>query len=136
MMEQSLIEPGLLKALDKYVGAIKETETYKKYKGQLEVIKEYPEKYQRIKAFQLKNFEVQNTMSQDELYDKMVEFERESEELEEDPIINGFMHTELAFCRMIQDASTLITEKLDFDSIPQKKGMVVYGCKVSDRCSD
>ncbi len=115
MIEKSLFDPGLLKAVDQYVSSIKETETYKKYQKQLEILKKYPEKYQRVKEFLLKNFEMQNTMNQGELYDKMVEFETESEELEEDPVISGFMHAELAFCRMIQDVSTLVTEKLNFD---------------------
>lgn len=115
MIEQSLIEPGLLKAVDKYVESIKKTETYKKYQRQLEVLKECPDKYRKVKAFRLKNFEIQNTTPRDELYDKMVEFEKESQELESDPIISDFLYAELAFCRMIQNVSTLITEKLDFE---------------------
>lgn len=115
MVEQSLLEPGLLKAVEKYVGSVKETETYKKYYDYRELLRKDPEKYQRVKEFRLKNFEIQNTANENELFDMLVELEKESEELEADPLINRYMHAELAFCRMIQAVSTLITEKLDFE---------------------
>lgn len=109
------MENNLENATLKYVKAIKETEVYRKYYEQLERLKGYPEKYQKVNEFREKNFEIQNTTQKDELFDKMDEFEQEYEKFREDPMVDDFLRAELAFCRMMQEVTNYIMEVLEFE---------------------
>lgn len=109
------MENNLENATLKYVKAIKETEVYRKYYEQLERLKGYPEKYQKVNEFREKNFEIQNTTQKDELFDKMDEFEQEYEKFREDPMVDDFLRAELAFCRMMQEVTDYIMEVLEFE---------------------
>ena len=102
-------------AVEWFVGAVKNTETYRKYRYQLERIKEKPEMYEKINEFRRRNYEIQNTAQVDELFEKMEAFEREYEKFREDPMVNDFLRAELAFCRLMQEVDTSIAYELDFE---------------------
>lgn len=53
-MEQSLID-----ATERYAETIRNTDVYKTYQGQLFLIRQNPEKYQRVNEFRRKNYELQ-----------------------------------------------------------------------------
>lgn len=106
-----LVENAVLK----FTKTVKESEIYKRYRYQLDKIKENPELYSQVNEFRRLNFELQNTTQVDELFDKMDAFEKEYEKFRENPIVDDFLRAELAFCRLIQEINTYITEELDFD---------------------
>lgn len=110
-----MLENSMMHAVDQYVEAIKETETYKKYYKQLQLLKENPKLYAKVNEFRQKNFELQNTSQEDELFDKLEEFEQEYEKFREEPLVEAFLQAELAFCRMMQKLEIMVTEKLDFE---------------------
>jgi len=109
------MESSLENATFEYVKAIKNTTVYKKYCEQLERLKKYPQQYERVNEFRRRNFEIQNTAGQDELFDKMDAFEQEFEKFREDPVVDDFLRAELAFCRMMQEINLYITEAVDFE---------------------
>ncbi|MBO5057809.1 MAG: YlbF family regulator [Eubacterium sp.] len=109
------MDDKLENAMLKFVKSIKETDIYQKYYDQREKLKKHPEQYQKVNEFRRRNFEIQNTTHQDELFDKMDAFEQEYEKFREDPLVDDFLRAELAFCRMMQEITLYITEKVDFE---------------------
>lgn len=102
-------------AVEWFVNSIKNTETYRKYRYQLERIKENPEVYEKINEFRQRNYEIQNTSQVDELFEKMEAFEREYEKFRENSMVNDFLRAELAFCRLMQEIDIAISYELDFE---------------------
>ncbi len=102
-------------AVEWFVNSIKSTETYGRYRSQLEKIKEDPELYEKINEFRRRNYEMQNTTGVDELFEKMEAFEREYEKFRENPMVNDFLRAELAFCRLMQEIDIAIADELDFE---------------------
>lgn len=109
-----MLDRNMEYASGKFVKAVKDTEIYKKYYYQLEKIKRHPELYEKVNEYRRKNFEIQITSQEDDLFDKMDAFEKEYEKFREDPIVDDFLRAELAFCRMMQEVSIVIMEELDF----------------------
>lgn len=110
-----MLEQSMAAAVDSYVTAIKETDIYKKYYKQLNLLKQNPEQFRKVNEFRQRNYELQKNYQQGELLDKLDAFEKEYEEFREDPIVEDFLQAELAFCRMMQEIDRLVTEKLNFE---------------------
>ena len=109
------MEHDVQRAVLDFVRFIKETEVYKKYAYQLSLLRENPERLQQVNEYRRKNYEIQRTTQVDELFDKMSAFEKEYEKFREDPLVEDFLRAELAFCRMMQEINSFITEELDFE---------------------
>lgn len=99
----------------KLVKAIRETDIYKSYCYQLEKIKKSPELFEKVNEYRQRNYEIQNTSQVNELFDKMDAFEKEYEKFRENPIVDDFLRSELAFCRLMQEINVMITEELHFE---------------------
>lgn len=99
----------------KFVKAIRETETYKRYQIQLEKLKEDPELLAQVNEYRRRNYELQNTSQIDELFDKMYSFEKEYEKFRDNPVVDEFLSAELAFCRMMQEIEIFTTNELKFE---------------------
>ena len=110
-----MLEQSAINAVDKFVASIKETETYKKFSEQLQLIKQQPQLYEKVNEFRQRNFELQNSEQTDDLFEKIDAFEKEYEKFREEPLVDNFLRTELALCRMMQKVDAMITEKLDFE---------------------
>lgn len=105
----------LSSAAQYFIDAIKNTESYKNYVAQKVEIEKFPELKNRIDEFRVRNFELQNLNTSDELFDKIDEYEDEYERFRENPVVDAFLSAEISFCRMMQEANWKITEALDFD---------------------
>ena len=98
-----------------YADKTQETEVYRKYCYERERIKKQPDLYAKVNEYRQMTFELQNNTDQDQLFDKMDAYEREYEKFRENPVVEGFLQAELAFCRMMQQLNALIMEHLDFE---------------------
>lgn len=105
----------LEKTLETLIEEIKNTDIYKRYKMQKSVIERYPALVERIDEFRRRSYEIQNSESQEEMFEVMDRFEREYEQFREDPLVNDFLEAELAYCRMMQDIHLKITEAVEFE---------------------
>lgn len=110
-----MMENQMKDALNNFVNAIKDTEVFKRYYYQLGKIKKNPELFQKVNEYRQKNFEIQNTCQENELFEKMDAFEREYEKFRDNPIVDDFLRAELALCRMIQEINVFITNEIDFE---------------------
>ncbi len=110
-----MLDSHMETAVGGFIAAIKNTETYRKYRYQLEKIKENPELYEKVNEYRRRNYEIQNTSQMDELFQRLEVFEREYEKFREDPMVDDFLRAELAFCRLMQEVNTSIAYELDFE---------------------
>ncbi len=101
--------------VESLIAVIHNTKEYQAFLHEKEKVARFPELKQKINEYRLKNYELQNSTNDDELFDKMEEFDREYEEFRDDPLVSDFLEAELDFCRMMQDMNMRITAALDFD---------------------
>lgn len=102
-------------AAKEYASKIQKTETYRKYCYERDRIKQYPDLYAEVNEYRRKTFELQNYTDQDQLFDALDAYEKEYEKFRENPIVEGFLQAELAYCRMMQELNILIMNHLDFE---------------------
>ena len=102
-------------AVEQMVQAIRNTDAYMEYRRQLGRIKEQPELKAQIDRFRQENFELQNSVQSDELFDRTDEFSRRLEEFRKNPLVDAFLNAELDFCRMIQEINGKIVEAVNFE---------------------
>ena len=100
-------------ALDRLVGAILDSEEYKEYDKQRNRVKQYPDLKAQIDEYRKKNFELQT--SEENVFEKLSQFEKEYADLRENPMVSDFLTAELAFCRLMQDINLRLTEALHFE---------------------
>lgn len=102
-------------AIRQFADKIMESDTYKEYLYQREKIKKQPELYDKVNEFRQRNFELQNGTDEEDLFDRMEEFEKEYEKFRENPLVDDFLRAELSFCRMMQEVDLLLAEAIDFE---------------------
>lgn len=102
-------------AIRQFADKIMESDTYKEYLYQREKIKKQPELYDKVNEFRQRNFELQNGTNEEELFDRMEDFEKEYEKFRENPLVDDFLRAELSFCRMMQEVDLLLAEAIDFE---------------------
>ena len=95
------------------IGAIKDTEEYRKYVELKEGLKQFPELKAQIDEYRRRNFAMQ--MENSPAFEKIERFEREYEDFREDRRVSDFLAAELAFCRMMQKMELRIIDSLDFE---------------------
>ena len=81
----------------------------------MQLLKENPKLYAKVNEFRQKNFELQHTSQEDELFDKLEEFEQKYEKFREEPLVEAFLQAELAFCRMMQESNLRIIDAMQFE---------------------
>ena len=95
------------RATESFVKAIKSSEEYLAYRAELEKILGQPGLKERIDEFRERNFRMQ--AEQDIDFERLDHFEKEYE-----PLVADFLAAELAFCKMMQEATDEIIREIDF----------------------
>lgn len=93
---------------------IKQTDLYKQYEIDLEKLQKDPELYERVLEYRLKNYEIQNNIPAEQVMDAAEKLEKEYEQLLENPIVENFLASELAFCRLMQGVNTILEDMIAF----------------------
>jgi cell fate (sporulation/competence/biofilm development) regulator YlbF (YheA/YmcA/DUF963 family) len=104
---------GVHEALDKLIREVRISKEYKDYLQEKETVKKYPELKKRLDDFRMKNFQMQN--GDDRALEMLDQMEQEYDRLMENPVVSGFLNTELAFCRLMQDINMSLAESIDFE---------------------
>ena len=105
----------IIEAAKQFADTIMTSATYKEYLYQREKIKKQPEFYEKVNEFRQRNFDLQNETDSEDIFDRMEAFDREYEQFREDPLVDGFLEAELAFCRLMQEVYALLAEEVDFE---------------------
>ena len=102
------------KALSQFLEELQESSAFKDYKYQKERIKKVPGMKNRINDFRKKRFEFQKYEGED-LFEKIDEFQRESQNFKEEPIVREYLAAELEICRLVQEINSAIDDLVDID---------------------
>ena len=108
-------DSDIMIAAKEFAETIQKSDTYQKYYFQREKIKRQPDSYDKVNEYRQKNFELQNSADNGDLFDRMEAFEKEYEKFRENPLVDDFLRAELAFCRMMQGINELLTTEIDFE---------------------
>ena len=98
-----MLDQNIRNQAEQFVRDIRETDVYKSYTMQLARLKKNPELYKQVNDYRKLNFEMQNAVQVEDLFDKMDYFEKD------------FLKAELALCRMMQEINALIVDGLNFE---------------------
>ncbi|MBQ7955002.1 MAG: YlbF family regulator [Lachnospiraceae bacterium] len=102
-------------ALEGFMEALKETPDYKNYIREKEKVKAQPKLKEQIDEYRKRNFELQNLTEEENLFERVEQFEREYAQFRENPLVSDFLAAELALCRLIQEVNLEIAAALDFE---------------------
>ena len=102
-------------AIENLVFVIKQTKEYVDYRCQLDKINIQPELRRQIDEFRMANFELQNNTPEDQMLQRVEEFEERYQNFRENPLVNDFLTAETAFCRRMQEINLKIAEGLEFE---------------------
>ncbi len=100
-------------ALQAYIDKLIETTEYREYVKQKERVLQVPGLKAQIDEFRTRNYQMQT--SSDMVFEKIDAFEREYADFRENPLVEGFLAAELAFCRMMQEHYGKVLDAVDFD---------------------
>lgn len=100
---------------DELIETIKESDIYKNYVREKERVKNQPELKARIDEYRTRNYVLQSTEPDQDIFIKIEQLKKEYGELLENPIVNDFLGAELAFCRMIQDVIGRVIDAIEFE---------------------
>ena len=100
--------------VDAVLKAIQDSEIYKEYHRQEELLSRNPALSSRVNQFRADNFMLQEQASSGDLVHVVDEIYRESRLLHADPQVNAYLYAELALCKLMQRISQRLCEGLDF----------------------
>ena len=110
------VELGLIDIKVKEItNAIVESKEYKDYIRNLEIMKKDPELYARVCEFRRRNFELQNTEVDENIYDGVMQFQNENSSIRKIDCVNDFLKSELCICRMLREVNRSIMNEIDLD---------------------
>lgn len=101
------------RAVEQLITAILDSDTYREYDLQRNKVKQEPELKAQVDEFRRRNYELQNVDNPS--FDRLDSFEKEFEEIRENPLADDFLVAELAFCRMMQEINLRITAAMNFE---------------------
>ncbi len=101
-------------ALNELVRAIKESPEYMRYQKAREELHKEPELERTVHEFRKKNYQIQNSGNVN-LFDEVDALERENTDLRRKPVVEAYLSSELAFCRIVQRINWMLIEQLDFE---------------------
>lgn len=102
-------------ALEELIKAIRESDEYMQYQSIRNKVHEYPELEKQIHAFRKKNYEIQNSKEEIDLYERIDRLKQEEAGFRQNPLVNEYLVAELAFCRVFQNINWSILRNIDFD---------------------
>ena len=103
------------KGAEPTVEFIRSSEIYKQYMYEKEKMSHFPELKKKIDEYRIRNYHLQMEEDADTLFEKADDFRREYEAFRDNPMVNEFLQSELAMCRLMQDLCLTLTEQIDFD---------------------
>lgn len=102
-------------AMQELVDAIKFSEEYIRYQDIKNRVHNQPQLEQQIHAFRHKNYLLQNSDGNVDLYDATDKMEQEYREFRKNPLVAEYLAAENAFCRVVQKVNWTLIEELDFE---------------------
>lgn len=99
--------------LEELVLAILESPEYQELQKVEAEVSSTPGLAEKIKEFCWKNYELQNSEEEENLYERMEEFEKEYQEFRSNPVVTAYLERELKMCRILQAINARITNAVE-----------------------
>jgi len=103
------------KALDGLIQAIKDSPEYRQYQEIRAKVHGYPDLERQIHVFRKKNYELQNTVGNWDLFEQVDRLDSEYADFLKQPLVDEYITAEVAFCRVIQNVNWSIIRNIDFE---------------------
>lgn len=105
------------KCLDDLIRVLENCEYFKRYKAACAEVHEYPEKEKRLREFRKKNYLLQNSKEQIDLFVELERLEQEYADVYKDPLLMKFLSAEVAVCKIVQQVNREMINCLDFEDV-------------------
>lgn len=99
------------------VDAIKDSTVYQQYQNCRREIQQYPEKMQAVQEFRMRNYELQNSTENIDLYNEIDKLEQRYSGYRNDPVIAAYLEAENSFFRLLRKVNWEIIENLDIEQV-------------------
>ncbi|MDO4632865.1 MAG: YlbF family regulator [Eubacteriales bacterium] len=97
------------------VHVIQDSREYREYEAAKAKLAEFPELKKQINIYRRDMFRLQNFTDPESIYDRLEEFERETLEFRRNPLVEEYLRTELAICRVLQKTARTVMEAVDLE---------------------
>jgi cell fate (sporulation/competence/biofilm development) regulator YmcA (YheA/YmcA/DUF963 family) len=97
------------------LSVIKQSDIYKEYQKQEQLISTHPDLKARVDALRATNFRLQNDVFCEELLDKTDQLARDFVELRKIPEVNAYLDAERALCKQVQTICRTLIEGIDIN---------------------
>lgn len=104
--------------VDTLIEAIREGETYQRYLSCEEKLQETPDLREKIDEFRVAVYHLNNDDGDEDLYDKIDQFESKYQEFRRSPIVNEYLEAELDVCKLMQRINNRIQSGVEIQ-VPQ-----------------
>ena len=109
------MDDDVKREIENLLQAVYQTDIYREYRKQEELLKKDPELAERVNQFRANNFHLQNEASSDELFQVVGRIYQESRELRKNPEVNAYLDAELALCKLMQKIVRRLTAGIDME---------------------
>lgn len=94
---------------------IKNSEEYRRYIETDRSLKNEPELYNRYNEFRRRNYDLQFSEGDSNLYDEVFNLVKEYDTILQDSLVNDFILAEQRLCSMMQEVYVALSDGLEFD---------------------
>ena len=102
-------------ALDNLMEAIRTSDEFVRYQMIREKVHGYPALEREITAFRKKNYELQNSRGEVDLYEETDRLEKDYKEFRKNPLVAEYLSAENELCRIVQQINWTLIRELDFE---------------------
>lgn len=97
------------------IEAIRHSREYSKFQSASAALDSYPELRSQIDQYRKDVYRLQNYSAAGELYDRTEQFHQERALFRKNPLVNDYLSSELAVCRMLQRAASRVVDAVDLE---------------------
>ena len=103
--------------IDRMVDMIKDCAEFRRYRDISSKVQEYPEKKKRLFEFRRKNYLLQNSEEQIDLFSESDRLMKEYQDVYNDPMLREFLEAEVKVCRIVQQVNEELIRCLEFEEV-------------------
>ena len=97
------------------ISVIRDSREYREYCAARRKVEDDPALKKQINDYRRDTYRLQTFCDEESLYDKVQEFNAQYAQFRKDPLVNEYLSSELAVCRMLQKISASIVDSVDLD---------------------
>ena len=102
-------------AIDDLMEAVRGSDAFVRYQAIREKVHGFPELERKITEFRKRNYELQNSRGEVDLYEETDRMEQEYREFRKNPMVQEYLSAENSLCKMVQQINWTLIQGLDFE---------------------